>query len=104
MRSYVVRCWLPSNSGVALKMPIEPFVLIVADHDKRIFSVEGPMVDDNPWSKPVVDAQEGGKRHVNCLVPGGQRGTMSRSRRVNISGTYGYTRADPGSIVHRKLW
>ena len=39
-------------------MPIEPFVLIVADHDRRVFSVEGPMVDDNPWSKPVVDAQD----------------------------------------------
>src|SRR3546814_5390211 len=52
-------------------MPIEPFVLIVADHDRRVFSVEGPMVDDNPWSKPVVDAQDGGKRHINCFVPGG---------------------------------
>jgi hypothetical protein len=29
-------------------MPIEPFVLIVDDHDNRTFSVEGPMVDDNP--------------------------------------------------------
>src|SRR3546814_3943587 len=42
-------------------MPIEPFVLIVADHDRRVFSVEGPMVADNPWSKPVVDAHDGGR-------------------------------------------
>ena len=52
-------------------MPIDPFVLIVADHDNRQFSVEGPMIDDNPWSKPVVDAQEDGKRRVTCFVPGG---------------------------------
>ena len=52
-------------------MPIEPFVLIIADHDNHTFSVEGPMVDDDPWSKPVVDAQEGGKRRINCFVPGG---------------------------------
>ena len=68
MRSYVVRCWRPSNSGVAPEMAIVPFVLIGADHDNRIFSVEGPMVDDDPWSKPVVDAQDSGKRHINCFV------------------------------------
>jgi hypothetical protein len=29
--------------------PIEPFFLIVADHDRRVFAVEGPMTDDRPW-------------------------------------------------------
>src|SRR3546814_18893862 len=62
-------------------MPIEPLVLIVADHDRRVFSVEGPMVDDNPWSKPVVDAQDGGKRHINCFVPGGPSRTDVQTAR-----------------------
>jgi len=104
MRSYVVRCWLPSNSGVVLKMSVEPFVLIVADHDKRIFSVEGPMVDDNPWSKPVVDAQEGGKRQVNCSVPGGPARHDVEIAAREYQQEYGYTCVDPGSIVRRKLW
>jgi hypothetical protein len=29
--------------------PTEPFYLIVTDHDRGVFFVEGPMVDDRPW-------------------------------------------------------
>lgn len=83
-------------------MPIEPFVLIVADHDNRIFSVEGPMVDDNPWSQPVVDAQEGGKRHINCFVPGGVARHDVEVAAREYYREYGYRRVDRGSIVSRK--
>jgi hypothetical protein len=85
-------------------MAIEPFVLIVADHDNRIFSVEGPMVDDNPWSKPVVDAQEGGKRRINCFVPGGPARNDVETAAREYQREYGYARVDPGSIVRRQLW
>lgn len=85
-------------------MPIDPFVLIVADHDNRTFSVEGPMVDDNPWSKPVVDAQEDGKRHINCHVPGGAARNSIEIAAREYQREYGYMRVDPGSIVSRKLW
>ena len=82
---------------------MEPFVLIVADHDKRVSSVEGPMVDDNPWSKPVVDAQESGLRHINCFVPGGPSRTNVEVAAREYQLEYGYTRVEAGSIVNRKL-
>lgn len=82
-------------------MSIEPFVLIVADHDRRTFSVEGPMMDDNPWSGPVVDAQEGGKRHINCFVPGGAARRNVEVAAREYEREYGYTRVPPGSIVSR---
>jgi hypothetical protein len=34
--------------------PAQPFYLIVTDHDRRVFAVEGPMTDDQPWIKAVV--------------------------------------------------
>lgn len=80
-------------------MPIDPFVLIVADHDNRTFSIEGPMVDDNPWSKPVVDAQQGGKRHINCFVPGGPARTNADVAAREYQREYHYTRVPAGSIV-----
>ena len=33
---------------------IVPFFLIVADRDKRVFAVEGPMLDDTAWNEAVV--------------------------------------------------
>lgn len=85
-------------------MPIDPFVLIVADHDRRTFSVEGPMIDDNPWSKLVVDAQESGKRRINCFVPGGAAKTNVEVAACEYEREYGYTRVPPGSIVPRSPW
>jgi hypothetical protein len=85
-------------------MPINPFVLIVADHDNQTFSVEGPMVDDNPWSKPVVDAKEGGKRNINCFVPGGLAKHNAEIAAREYVREFGYTQVPAGSIVSRKLW
>lgn len=85
-------------------MPIEHFVLIVADHDNRIFSVEGPMVDDNSWSKPIVDAQQGGKRHINCFVPGGPARTDVETAAREYQREFGYEREPAGSIVSRPAW
>jgi len=76
----------------------------VADHDNRIFSVEGPMVDDNPWSQQVVDAQEGGKRYINCSVPGGPARHDVEIAAREYQCEYGYKRVELGSIVRRKLW
>ena len=39
---------------------IVPFFLIVADRDKRVFTVEGPMLDDTAWSEAVGRAQKEG--------------------------------------------
>lgn len=41
------------------------FYLMIADHDHRQFTVEGPMSDDRPWNLRVVDAQRLGS-DVTC--------------------------------------
>src|SRR3546814_10816628 len=83
-------------------MPLGPCGLMFAEHDRRFFSVEGPMVDDNPWSKPVVDAQDGGKRHINCFVPGGPSRTDVETAARDYQRESGYARVEAGSIVSRK--
>ena len=80
-------------------MPVDPFVLVVADHDNRTFSVEGPMRDDNPWSKPVVDAQAGGTRRITCFVPGGAAKISAQIAARDYVREYGYTQVPSGSIV-----
>lgn len=60
----------------------EKFFLIIADHDKHQFTVEGPMYDDRPWNIRVVAAQRQG-RDITCsgehtgplhmLIKGSQR-------------------------------
>lgn len=47
------------------KKTIEPFHLIITDHDKGVFNIVGPMVDDTEWNKGVCQCQASG-RHVNC--------------------------------------
>ena len=45
------------------------FVLIVVDRDTGEFTVEGPMTDDRPWNKAVVNAQKVG-RNIRCFGMG----------------------------------
>jgi hypothetical protein len=32
----------------------KPFFLIVADHDRGVFAVEGTMTDDRPWKEAAL--------------------------------------------------
>lgn len=43
---------------------VEPFLLVLKDEDKGIFTVVGPMTDDTSWNDRVCKAQEQ-KRRVN---------------------------------------
>jgi hypothetical protein len=45
--------------------PTQPFFLIVADYDRGVFSVEGPMTDDRPWNDAARNARDH-QRHVVC--------------------------------------
>ncbi len=45
------------------------FVLVVVDPDTGEFSVEGPMSDDRPWHRAVIDAHSAG-RNVRCFAMG----------------------------------
>jgi hypothetical protein len=48
--------------GVLMIRRIEPFLLVVVDDDRHVFSVAGPMTDDTAWNKRVSDAQDRGRR------------------------------------------
>jgi hypothetical protein len=36
--------------------PNQPFYLIVTDHDRGVFTVEGPMMDERPWREAATYA------------------------------------------------
>jgi len=48
---------------------IEPFLLVIVDDDRHVFSVPGPMTDDTAWNKRVSDDQDRG-RQIRCYTPG----------------------------------
>jgi hypothetical protein len=81
-------------------MPIEPFVLIVADHDSASFRSRA-----DGGRQPVVKAgrrcSRGGKRHINCFVPGGPSRTDVETAAREYQREYGYARVEAGSIVSR---
>ena len=44
----------------------QPFFLIVTDHDRGVFAVEGPMIDDRPWNEAASYA----RNHQHRVVCG----------------------------------
>jgi len=51
---------------------IEPFYLVLVDHDSKMFNVIGPIVDDTKWNNKIVELQHTG-RNINCFdVPGSE--------------------------------
>jgi hypothetical protein len=74
--------------------PPEPFFLIVADHDRGFFSVEGPMTDDQPWQSATRRARDN-QRHVECGPAGPYRAALAAEyqRAHKLAGV------PPGSIV-----
>jgi len=77
---------------------IVPFFLIVADRDKRVFTVEGPMLDDTAWSEAVGRAQKEGRR-VSCCGAGSDR---SRAEK-DYAASSRFQLAPSGSIVDAPL-
>ena len=75
---------------------IAPFFLIVADRDKRVFTVEGPMVDDAAW-RPCRAQKDG--RRVTCCGAGCDR---SRAEKGYAAASR-FRRAPSGSIVDAPL-
>jgi len=73
--------------------PKAPFYLI-ADHDARVFCVEGPMMDATPWNLAAGRAREHGRRVV-CGPIGSDRITLSDE----FQQTSRLGGAPPGSIV-----
>ena len=73
---------------------IEPFFLIIADFDRRHFSVEGPMIDDGPWKRAAGRAREH-ERRVQC----GPASSDRRSLSMEYQRESGFGGVPPGSIL-----
>jgi len=75
--------------------PTEPFYLIVADHHLGVFSVEGPMTDDQPWQSAARHARDHQQRRVVCGPTGSDRDALAAEyqRAHKLAGV------PPGSIV-----
>ncbi len=71
-----------------------PFFLIVADHDRGFFSVEGPMTDDRPWQSATRHARDQ-ERHVECGPAGPDREALASEYQQS----HRLAGVPPGSIV-----
>jgi hypothetical protein len=72
-----------------------PFFLIVADEDRGVFSVEGPMTDDAPWRAAARQALDRQQRHIACGPTGSDRDVLA----AEFQRSYGFGGVPPGSIV-----
>ncbi len=79
------------------EIPTEPFFLIVADHDRGVFAVEGPMTDERPWTEAAAHARSG-QRRIDCGPSGPDRDTLAAEyrRAHELAGV------PPGSIIRRR--
>ena len=72
----------------------EPFYLIVTDHDRHVFAVEGPITDERPWQEAATYARSHRHRIV-CGPTGPDRDALAAEyrREHKLAGV------PPGSIV-----
>ena len=71
-----------------------PFFLIIVDHDRGVFSVEGPMTDDRPWKDAATNARSH-QRRIECGPTDPDRDTLAADYRR----AHKLTGVPPGSIV-----
>ncbi|MBS0641264.1 MAG: hypothetical protein JSS43_15425 [Proteobacteria bacterium] len=72
----------------------EPFYLIVTDHDRGVFAVEGPMTDDRPWKDAALFARNNHRRVV-CGPSGADRDALA----TDYHQVHRLAGVPPGSIV-----
>ena len=72
------------------------FVLLVVNRDTGEFTVEGPMKDDRPWNKAVINAQVKGRK-ISCFGMGDLLPDAAAAEWLALSG--GARRLAAGSIV-----
>jgi hypothetical protein len=83
------------KSALERVMTGRTFVLVVVDRDSGEFTVEGPVSDDRPWNRAVVDAQKAG-RNVRCF---GMGEMMPNAAAAEWQAAHGGQRVAAGSIV-----
>lgn len=67
---------------------IDPFHLVIVDDDNKVFNVEGPMIDDDPWNWKIVELQKK-SRKVRCFSRRGSKDSIVRE--VSRSTRYSFT-------------
>jgi hypothetical protein len=72
----------------------QPFYLIVTDHDRGVFAVEGPMTDDRPWQSAAREVR-GHRRKVACGPTGRDRDALAAEYRRE----HKFAGVPPGSIL-----
>jgi hypothetical protein len=78
----------------APREPGQPFYLIITDHNRGVFAVEGPMTDDRPWQSAAREARNH-QRRIVCGPTGTDRDELTAEyrRAHKLAGV------PPGSIV-----
>ena len=79
----------------ACRLSARTFVLVVVDRDTGEFTIEGPMTDDRPWNKAVVEAQKVGRK-IRCFSMGDM---PTAAAAVEWQTAYGGHHIAAGSIV-----
>ena len=74
--------------------PTQPYYLIVTDHDRGVFAVEGPMTDDRPWKEAAAYARNQ-QRRIVCGLSGVNRDELA----AEYARTHRLAGVPPGSIV-----
>jgi hypothetical protein len=74
--------------------PGQLFYLIVTDHDRGVFAVEGPMTGDGPWQSADREARNH-QRRIVCGPTGSDRDALAAAHRT----THRLAGVPPGSIV-----
>ena len=64
--------------------PNQPFYLIVTDHDRGVFAVEGPMMDDLHWQAAVREARQRNHR-ITCGPAGPDRDALAAEYRLSTT-------------------
>jgi hypothetical protein len=72
----------------------QPFYLIVADHDRGVFAVEGPMTDDHGWEAAAREARNH-KHRITCGPTRPDRDALA----AEYHGKNKLAGVPPGSIV-----
>jgi hypothetical protein len=78
--------------------PTEPFYLVVTDHNRGVFTVEGPMTDDRPW-KDAATLARNHERRIVCGPTGADRDALAAEYRQ----AHRFAGVPPGSIVRPRI-
>jgi len=87
---------LREKASVMGKKELKRFYLCVVDSDNKVFSVEGPMSNDETWIEAVCKAQAAG-RSIHCFSVHDQ---LDRDAiEISYAEQTSFSAKEPGSVV-----